>query len=345
MPEPTNSPTTGVQPATQPATGVQPVSGVQPGVPFQDLTKWATKAPEGETLISTAYRDKVTDDLKFVENKPGVHKPDPILVADNVTRKFGGMTAVDVSHFEIERHGITALIGPNGAGKTTFFNLMTGFDTPNTGTWQFDGKDMAHVQPEKVARMGMVRTFQLTKVMSRLTVLDNMLLGAPVQPGEGMFRALFPGMWRKQEQANIEKAEALLERFLLIKKKDDYAGALSGGQRKLLEMARALMSDPKLVMLDEPMAGVNPRAETVAARPHHGVARGRHHSAVHRTRHQHGETHRRLGHRDGGRQDRGRRPTEERDERSGRDRRIPGRPRERGPGRRFRAGRPEGGLK
>ena len=90
MPEPTNSPTTGVQPATQPATGVQPVSGVQPGVPFQDLTKWATKAPEGETLISTAYRDKVTDDLKFVENKPGVHKPDPILVADNVTRKFGG---------------------------------------------------------------------------------------------------------------------------------------------------------------------------------------------------------------------------------------------------------------
>jgi len=227
MPDTTNSPTTGVQPATQPATGVQPVSGVQPGVPFQDLTKWATKAPEGETLISTAYRDKVTDDLKFVENKPGVHKPDPILVADNVTRKFGGMTAVDVSHFEIERHGITALIGPNGAGKTTFFNLMTGFDTPNTGTWQFDGKDMAHVQPEKVARMGMVRTFQLTKVMSRLTVLDNMLLGAPVQPGEGMFRALFPGMWRKQEQANIEKAEAL-------------------------------MSDPKLVMLDEPMAGVNP---------------------------------------------------------------------------------------
>lgn len=149
MPDTTNSPTTGVQPATQPATGVQPVSGVQPGVPFQDLTKWATKAPEGETLISTAYRDKVTDDLKFVENKPGVHKPDPILVADNVTRKFGGMTAVDVSHFEIERHGITALIGPNGAGKTTFFNLMTGFDTPNTGTWQFDGKDMATCSPKK----------------------------------------------------------------------------------------------------------------------------------------------------------------------------------------------------
>ena len=257
---------------------------------------------------------------------------EPILKAEHLGITFGGLKAVSDFNMTINSGELVGLIGPNGAGKTTFFNLMTGFDTPNTGTWQFDGKDMAHVQPEKVARMGMVRTFQLTKVMSRLTVLDNMLLGAPVQPGEGMFRALFPGMWRKQEQANIEKAEALLERFLLIKKKDDYAGALSGGQRKLLEMARALMSDPKLVMLD-------------AARPHHGVARGRHHSAVRRTRHQHGETHRRLGHRDGGRQDCGRRPTEERDERSGRDRRIPGRPRERGPGRRFRAGRPEGGLK
>ena len=174
-----------------------PSGSNEPGKPFHDLAQWATKAPEGETLISTAYGDKVTEDLKFVENTPGVHKPDPILVANNVTRKFGGMTAVDVKHFEIERHGITALIGPNGAGKTTFFNLMTGFDTPNTGEWQFDGRDMAHVQPEKVARMGMVRTFQLTKVMSRLTVLDNMLLGAPVQPGEGMFRSLVPGLWKK----------------------------------------------------------------------------------------------------------------------------------------------------
>ncbi|NEG56042.1 ATP-binding cassette domain-containing protein [Bifidobacterium sp. SMA15] len=231
---------------------------MRPGKPFHDLAQWATKAPEGERLISTAFGDKVKEDLKFVHNEPGVHKPDPILVADNVTRRFGGMTAVDVKHFEIERHGITALIGPNGAGKTTFFNLMTGFDAPNTGAWRFDGKDLAHVHPEQVARMGMVRTFQLTKVMSRLTVLDNMLLGAPVQPGEGLFRALVPGLWRRQEKANIEKAEALLERFLLIKKKDDFAGSLSGGQRKLLEMARALMSDPQLVMLDEPMAGVNP---------------------------------------------------------------------------------------
>ena len=226
--------------------------------PFYNIARWGTKPPPGEDLISTAYGDRVARDLAFVENEPGVHKPDPILVADNVVRRFGGMTAVDVGHFEIERHGITALIGPNGAGKTTFFNLMTGFDVPNSGSWRFDGRDMQHVNPEQVARDGMVRTFQLTKVMSRLSVLDNMLLGAPDQPGEGMLRSLFPGMWRRKERENRQKAEALLERFLLIKKKDDFAGSLSGGQRKLLEMARALMCDPKLIMLDEPMAGVNP---------------------------------------------------------------------------------------
>lgn len=233
-------------------------AGTPASGPFYDLAAWATKAPEGESLISTAYGDKVQEDLAFVRSEPGVHKPDPILVADGVTRRFGGVTAVDVGHFEIERHGITALIGPNGAGKTTFFNLMTGFDRPQTGSWTFDGVELASVSPEKVARMGMVRTFQLTKVMSRLTVMENMLLGAPDQPGEGMFRALFPPLWRRREKAVMEKAESLLSRFLLDKKKDDYAGSLSGGQRKLLEMARALMSDPQMVMLDEPMAGVNP---------------------------------------------------------------------------------------
>lgn len=212
----------------------------------------------GAASGGVTFGAQVVRDLSFVEHAAGVHKPDPILVADNVTRKFGGITAVDVDHFEIERHGITALIGPNGAGKTTFFNLMTGFDTPDSGSWQFDGSNLSTVSSEKVARMGMVRTFQLTKVMNRLTVLQNMLLGAPDQPGEGMLRSLVPSLWRNREREITEQAEQLLDRFLLLKKKDDYAGSLSGGQRKLLEMARALMSRPKLVMLDEPMAGVNP---------------------------------------------------------------------------------------
>jgi neutral amino acid transport system ATP-binding protein len=188
----------------------------------------------------------------------GVAKPDPAVVVDGVTRTFGGLTAVAVDHLEVQRGGITGLIGPNGAGKTTLFNLLTGFDQPNTGTWSFNGQSLGKMAPHEVARLGVVRTFQLTKALSRLTVMQNMLLGAQGQRGEGFFRALIPGMWRTQEKENTEKAMDLLQRFKLDAKKDDFAGTLSGGQRKLLEMARALMSDPQVVMLDEPMAGVNP---------------------------------------------------------------------------------------
>ncbi|SDS27535.1 ABC transporter ATP-binding protein [Agrococcus carbonis] len=189
---------------------------------------------------------------------PGCKKVDPIVVADGVVRQFGGLTAVDVEHVEIPRGAITALIGPNGAGKTTFFNLLTGFDRPNKGRWSFEGQSLAHMPSHKVARRGMVRTFQLTKSLGRLTVLQNMLLGARDQRGEGIFAAILRPLWKAQEEANTVKADTLLARFKLDAKREDYAASLSGGQRKLLEMARALMSDPTLVMLDEPMAGVNP---------------------------------------------------------------------------------------
>ena len=179
------------------------------------------------------------------------------MVADDVRRQFGGLTAVDVAHVEIQRGAITALIGPNGAGKTTFFNLLTGFDKPQSGTWSFNGTSLAGVSAYKVARMGMIRTFQLTKVLAKLTVIENMRMGATGQRGERFLSALFQ-TWRGQESEVTQKADALLERFMLLKKRGDFAGELSGGQRKLLEMARALMADPELVMLDEPMAGVNP---------------------------------------------------------------------------------------
>ena len=192
------------------------------------------------------------------EIAPGCAKVDPILVADNVTRQFGGLTAVDVAHVEIPRGQITALIGPNGAGKTTFFNLLTGFDKPNTGTWIFDGKNLAGVASYKVARMGMVRTFQLTKALSLLTVMENMSLGYQNQTGENPLAAMFRWIWRKQENQVTDIATELLTRFKLVDKSEDFAASLSGGQRKLLEMARALMTKPTLVMLDEPMAGVNP---------------------------------------------------------------------------------------
>ena len=196
--------------------------------------------------------------LADVPHQAGAPKPDPILVADGVQRQFGGLKAVDVDHFELQRGSITALIGPNGAGKTTFFNLLTGFDRPNQGEWTFDGRSLAGMAPYKVARTGMVRTFQLTKALSKMTVIENMLLGAPQQKGENFFKGLIPGLWRSQENANTARAEELLAHFKLDAKREDFAGSLSGGQRKLLEMARALMVKPHLVMLDEPMAGVNP---------------------------------------------------------------------------------------
>jgi neutral amino acid transport system ATP-binding protein len=193
---------------------------------------------------------------------PGSAKPDAILSVDNITRQFGGITAVDVGHLEVQRGLITALIGPNGAGKTTFFNLITGFDRPTSAgkgaAWSFDGAALGRTSASRVAKSGMVRTFQLTKALSRMTVMENMMLGAQDQAGESLLKALVKPLWASEEQQIHDKARELLARFKLDEKRFDFAGSLSGGQRKLLEMARALMSDPKMIMLDEPMAGVNP---------------------------------------------------------------------------------------
>jgi len=203
-------------------------------------------------------KSNATAALLNVQAEPGAEKPDPILKGSAITRTFGGLKAVDVDHVEIQRGCITALIGPNGAGKTTLFNLLTGFDEPNSGEWAFNGQSLGGVAAYKVARLGMVRTFQLTKVLSKLTVIENMRLAATGQRGESFWSAPFRALWKDQESQVTAKADELLQRFQLYEKRDDFAGSLSGGQRKLLEMARALMVDPELIMLDEPMAGVNP---------------------------------------------------------------------------------------
>ncbi len=214
--------------------------------------------PDSPGATTGSRRDIAVRALADVPRVPGAAKPDPILIANDVTRRFGGLTAVDVEHVEIQRGAITALIGPNGAGKTTFFNLLTGFDTPDTGSWLFNGQDLAGIAAYKVARMGMIRTFQLTKALSKMTVLENMRLGATAQRGEQLMSAMFGFLWKAQEKAITAQADELLTRFNMHAKRDDFAGSLSGGQRKLLEMARALMTNPEMVMLDEPMAGVNP---------------------------------------------------------------------------------------
>lgn len=230
-----------------------------------DTVGTAARADDGYDYDRAALRAK----LATAEQEPGGAKPQPILSVEHITRRFGGVTAVDVDRLEVQRGAITALIGPNGAGKTTFFNLITGFDRPSSASrragstdgaasWRFQGTSLTSTSSYKVARAGMVRTFQLTKALSRMTVLENMLLGAQDQPGERILTALIRPAWRAREESIRRKADELLARFKLDTKRADYAGSLSGGQRKLLEMARALMSDPAMIMLDEPMAGVNP---------------------------------------------------------------------------------------
>ncbi len=192
-----------------------------------------------------------------IAHQPGVAKPDPVLVIDQMRRAFGGLRAVDIDHLEIQRNTITSIIGPNGAGKTTLFNLLTGFESPDHGQYSLDGDLLVGIPAHGVAQRGMVRTFQLTKVLPGLTVLENMLVAARTQPG-ATFRGAILGGWHSAERQNEEQAREILKRFGLSTMANEYAGRLSGGQRKLLEMARALMVRPTVVMLDEPTAGVNP---------------------------------------------------------------------------------------
>lgn len=185
-------------------------------------------------------------------------EPSPLLQASGLHKSFGGIRAVQNASITVPRGQITGLIGPNGAGKTTLFNLLSNFITPDRGTVIFNGQEVQHLPSHQIAARGFVRTFQVARVLSRLSVLDNMLLAAQQQTGENFLRVWQQGKIRRQEKANREKAIAILESVGLGEKAQDYAGALSGGQRKLLEMARALMSDPQLILLDEPAAGVNP---------------------------------------------------------------------------------------
>jgi neutral amino acid transport system ATP-binding protein len=184
---------------------------------------------------------------------------EPIFAVRDLVKSFGGLRAVDGATFEVDRGSITALIGPNGAGKTTLFNLVTGFIKPDHGAIEFDGRSIFGRPPHVMARKGMVRTFQITKALTAMTVLDNMMLAAPDQPGERLLGLVrHPLTWRPMERAIRVRAMELLELFKLTSLAGAYAGTLSGGQRKLLEFARLLMAKPRLVLLDEPLAGVNP---------------------------------------------------------------------------------------
>jgi neutral amino acid transport system ATP-binding protein len=182
-----------------------------------------------------------------------------LLTATQLTKSFGGIRAVDSASIEVPEGSITGLIGPNGAGKTTLFNLLSMFLRPDSGEVRFAGEPIQQLQPHQVAQRGLVRTFQVARVLSRLSVLENMLLAAPEQTGERFWNV----WWRspriaQEEETQREYAWNILESIGLAHKANDYAGSLSGGQRKLLELGRALMVKPRLILLDEPAAGVNP---------------------------------------------------------------------------------------
>lgn len=182
-----------------------------------------------------------------------------LLSAKGLSKSFGGILAVNNAYLDVPQGSITGLIGPNGAGKTTLFNLLSNFIRPDKGEVFLDGQPIHQLPPYQIALKGCVRTFQVARVLSRLTVLENMLLASPGQTGENFLKVWFQGAKiRQQEQENRAKALDILDSIGLGEKAHDYAGALSGGQRKLLEIGRALMTEPKLILLDEPAAGVNP---------------------------------------------------------------------------------------
>ena len=181
-----------------------------------------------------------------------------LLGVSGVVKQFGGIRAVDGASFEVAEGSITALIGPNGAGKTTLFDVVTGFQRGDRGSVRFAGEEVLRRPAYAIARRGMVRTFQITKALAAMPVIDNMMLAAPEQPGERLRGLLRVAAARRREREVQEQAVELLEVFGLERVAADYAGTLSGGQRKLLELARALMAQPRLLLLDEPMAGINP---------------------------------------------------------------------------------------
>ena len=184
---------------------------------------------------------------------------DAILEVERVEKRFGGVRAVDGATFGVQRGSITALIGPNGAGKSTLFDIVSGFERAGGGAIRLDGRSIYHLPAYSIARRGLVRTFQLTKTLNVMSVLDNMLLAAPGHPGERLSGWLLkPFAARRREREARTRALELLETFDLSGQAGEYAGTLSGGQRKLLDLARALMLAPRLVLLDEPLAGVNP---------------------------------------------------------------------------------------
>lgn len=200
-----------------------------------------------------------------------------ILEVREARKQFGGVQAVNKCSFDVIDGTITGLIGPNGAGKTTLFNLITGHFSPDAGDIRYQGESIVGLSPDRIAQRGLVRTFQIPRGFGRMTVWENLMFAAPKQSGEGVLQAILQlPRTRSEEQAYAQRAWEILKFLELDHLADEYADALSGGQRKLLELARVLMMDPDVILLDEPAAGINPvlmrsLSERIAALNQHGI--------------------------------------------------------------------------
>ncbi len=183
-----------------------------------------------------------------------------LISVNNLKKSFGGLKAVDVQELSFKEGELTSIIGPNGAGKTTFFDLISGFQDADSGSIFLKDKDISNAQPYKIARMGMVRTFQLTKVFDRMTVMENLLFSGSNIKNDSFLRSFIKLNSQKSYESNLrEKANEIMNDLNIGHMANSYARELSGGQKKLLELARSIINEPEILLLDEPLAGVNPK--------------------------------------------------------------------------------------
>ena len=190
---------------------------------------------------------------------PATDGSDVVLSVDSLRKSFGALVATDDATFEVERGAITGLIGPNGAGKSTIFNLISGYYEPDGGTVRLANTDITGMEPYKIANRGLIRTFQTPRKVEGMTVREAMLIGPQNQPGESLHKLFTsPGTVADSEQANLDDVNRILEEFEIDHLATQPATDISGGQMKLVELARAMLAEPEILLLDEPVAGVNP---------------------------------------------------------------------------------------